>query len=100
LNYPNCPLARGIAPVPRPTAPLYIGTTSLARHFRSMDDDSKQLRDRAARLFALALRAEEDSRTDDAKDLVQLAFEALAHAESIERRMATQQKPDHCEKKR
>jgi hypothetical protein len=76
----------------------YVGTTSPARNFRNMDDDLKQLRDRTARLFALALRAEEDGRTDDAKELVQLAFEALAHADSIERRMATQQAPDHCEK--
>jgi hypothetical protein len=43
----------------------------------SMDDDLEQLRDRAARLFALALRAEEDGRTGDAKELVQLASEAL-----------------------
>jgi hypothetical protein len=59
------------------------------------------LQDRAVRLFALTVSAEEDGRMGAARELLQLAFEALARADSIEGRTstATQQPPNHSEKR-
>jgi hypothetical protein len=49
--------------------------------------DSDKLRDRATRLFAMALKACETGFTS-AEDLEKLASEALAQAEDMERRIA------------
>ena len=49
-------------------------------------NDAEQLRDRAAKLFALALKAREREQPEYAVELTQFASEALAHAEDIERR--------------
>jgi hypothetical protein len=48
-------------------------------------DDASQLRNRATRLFALAIQAREQVIADE---IAKLAHEALAHAEQIERRRA------------
>jgi hypothetical protein len=51
--------------------------------------DVERLRDRAARVLALALKALEDGRADDSAKLTTLASEILTHAEEMERREAT-----------
>jgi hypothetical protein len=48
-------------------------------------DDAAQVRDRAVRLFALALQARERGYTS-ASELERLANETMAHAEELERR--------------
>jgi hypothetical protein len=48
--------------------------------------DADRLRDRAIRLFALALKAQENGNGQFADQLTQMANEVLAHAEEIERR--------------
>ncbi len=47
--------------------------------------DTDKVRDRAARLFALALKAREDGHEEYSEQLVQLANEASAHADDMER---------------
>jgi hypothetical protein len=51
-------------------------------------DDAAQLRDRAARLFAIALAADKKGQSVISDELMQLASEALSHAEDIDRRSA------------
>lgn len=51
-------------------------------------DDVSRIRDRATRLFALALRAREQN-LDNAEELTTLAHETLAHAEELARRQQT-----------
>ena len=51
-------------------------------------DDVARIRDRATRLFALALQAREQGHTN-ADELTKLAHETLAHAEEIARRKQT-----------
>jgi hypothetical protein len=48
-------------------------------------NDMDQMRYRAARLFALALTARQDGHNEYFDRLTELANEALAHAEEIER---------------
>jgi hypothetical protein len=48
--------------------------------------EAERLRDRATRLFALALKARERGPHDDAEELERLAAETLAQAEDMERR--------------
>ena len=48
-------------------------------------DDAAQVRERAVRLFALALQARERGYTS-ASELERLANETMAHAEELERR--------------
>ena len=48
--------------------------------------EAERLRDRATRLFALALKARERGPRGDAEELERLAAEALAQAEAMERR--------------
>jgi len=48
--------------------------------------DSDRLRDRAIRLFALALKAKENGNDLFADQLTLMANEVLGHAEEIERR--------------
>jgi hypothetical protein len=55
--------------------------------------DSDKLRDRATRLFAMALKARETGFAAGA-ELEKLASEALAQAEDMERRTATPPKPE------
>jgi hypothetical protein len=50
-------------------------------------DDAERLRNRATRLFALAIRAREEGHMDYAAELTDLASEALAQAEEMERRI-------------
>jgi hypothetical protein len=53
-------------------------------------DDETRIRDRATRLFALAIQARERGDAS-ADDIIKLANEALSHAEEIQRRVVTQQ---------
>ena len=46
--------------------------------------DAEQVRVRAARLFALALKAREDGKCDYADELTKLASEAFDHATRLE----------------
>lgn len=46
--------------------------------------DAEQIRLRAARLFALALKAREDGKLDYAEELTKLASEAFDHATRLE----------------
>lgn len=46
--------------------------------------DAEQIRVRAARLFALALKAREDEKLDFADELTELASEAFDHATRLE----------------
>jgi hypothetical protein len=46
--------------------------------------DAEQIRVRAARLFALALKAREDGKSDYAAELTELASEAFDHATQLE----------------
>jgi len=46
--------------------------------------DAALMRDRASRLFALALKAREDGLLDYAEQLIQLASEAVEHATTME----------------
>jgi hypothetical protein len=46
--------------------------------------DAEQIRVRAARLFALALKAREDGKLDYADELTKLASEAFDHATRLE----------------
>jgi hypothetical protein len=55
--------------------------------------DSDKLRDRATRLFAMALKARETGFAS-AEELEKLASEALAQAEDMERRTAIPPKPE------
>jgi hypothetical protein len=55
--------------------------------------DSDKLRDRATRLFALALKAR-DYGFRSAEDLANLASEALAQAEDMERRASAPPTPE------
>jgi hypothetical protein len=48
-------------------------------------DDVSRIRDRATRLFALALQAREEGHAN-ADELTKLAHETLAHAEELTRR--------------
>jgi len=48
-------------------------------------DDVSRIKDRATRLFALALRAREQDHAS-ADELTKLAHETLTHAEDLERR--------------
>lgn len=57
-----------------------------------MDNDVGNLRERAASLFALALRAAEHGQSVLATDLTALASEALSHAEAVGEGRAC-----HCE---
>jgi hypothetical protein len=50
-------------------------------------DDIDQLRDRSARLFALALLAEDRGQPAVAEELILLSFDALKHADEIARRL-------------
>ena len=50
--------------------------------------DSLKLRDRAARVLAMALKTWENGSEKHADELTQLANEMLQHAEEIERRSA------------
>ena len=50
--------------------------------------DSQKLRDRAARVLAMALRSRENGSEKHADELTQLANEILQHAEEMERRSA------------
>jgi hypothetical protein len=47
--------------------------------------DTDRVRDRAIRLFALALKAREDGQHDYSDRLTLLAMDALTHAEEMER---------------
>jgi len=47
---------------------------------------AKQIREQAARLFALALKAREEGKTDYAEELTKLASEAFDQATEMERR--------------
>ena len=49
-------------------------------------DDAARVRERAVRLYALALQARERGYTS-ARELERLANEAMAHAEELERRI-------------
>jgi hypothetical protein len=51
-----------------------------------MEADIAQLRDRAVHLFALALVADKRGQVAVSDELMDLAVEALNHAEDIERR--------------
>jgi hypothetical protein len=50
--------------------------------------DSEKLRDRAARVLAMALKTRESGLEMHSDELMQLANEILQHAEEIERRSA------------
>jgi hypothetical protein len=52
------------------------------------NDDVRQLRNRATRLFALAIKMREDGHQLYAEELIKLASEALAQAVAMERRLA------------
>jgi hypothetical protein len=52
------------------------------------NDDVQQLRTRATRLFALAIKMREDGHQFYAEELIKLASEALAQAVAMERRLA------------
>ena len=58
--------------------------------FRGMSD-AAQIRDRASRLFALALKAREDGLLDYAEQLIPLASEAVEQATTMENQPAIQQ---------
>jgi hypothetical protein len=68
-------------------------------------DDAARVRERATRLFALALQARERGYTS-ASELERLANETMAHAEELERRAAAmpqqvaQQQPPQSKKER
>ncbi len=51
--------------------------------------DTDKVRDRTARLFALALKAREDGHEEYSEQLLQLANEASAHADDMERGAAS-----------
>jgi hypothetical protein len=53
--------------------------------------DADQLRDRATRLLALALKARDDGHPQYADELTQLAFEAFEQATDMERRLIPNQ---------
>ncbi len=53
-----------------------------------VDEDAVRLRERAARLLALAMRAQEHGQTSVSMELTTLASDILAHAEDIEDRSA------------
>jgi hypothetical protein len=48
-------------------------------------DDAERIRDRATRLYALALKARDDGLVDYATELEELAAEASAHADGATR---------------
>jgi hypothetical protein len=48
--------------------------------------DAERLRERAARILALAVKALESGQPDQSAALTKLASEILAHAEEMERR--------------
>jgi hypothetical protein len=50
-------------------------------------DDADQLRGRATRLFALALKAQDDGHLEYAEELTKLASEAMNQASDMERRL-------------
>jgi seryl-tRNA(Sec) selenium transferase len=52
------------------------------------NDDVQQLRSRATRLFALAIKMREDGHQFYTEELLKLASEALAQAVAMERRLA------------
>ena len=47
-------------------------------------NDTDRIRDRAVHLFAMALKAREDGRSEDFDRLTQLAMDAFTHAEEME----------------
>jgi hypothetical protein len=53
--------------------------------------DSQKLRDRAARVLAMALKSRENDSEKHPDELTQLANEMLQHAEEMERRFARAQ---------
>jgi hypothetical protein len=65
--------------------PILAGTWGTGK--RSVSD-SQKLRDRAARVFAMALKSRENGSEKHANELTQLANEMLQHAEEMERRSA------------
>lgn len=52
------------------------------------NEDVQQLRNRATRLFALAIKIRKDGHQSYAEELIKLASEALAQAVAMERRLA------------
>jgi hypothetical protein len=54
--------------------------------------DADQLRDRATRLLALALKARDNGLSEYADELTQLASEAFDQAADMERRLASDPK--------
>jgi hypothetical protein len=57
--------------------------------------DSDRLRDRAARLFALALKAREDDKFLLSNEITKLAIEASDQADEMDRREVQHQQPAH-----
>jgi hypothetical protein len=66
---------------------LEINPVSSSDEYRP-NDDVQQLRNRATRLFALAMKMREHGHQFYVEELIKLASEALAHAVAIERRVA------------
>jgi hypothetical protein len=60
--------------------------------------DVGQIRDRAARLHALALKARDNNLNDYASQLEELAAEASAHADQISGELAPQQQQSQRDK--
>jgi hypothetical protein len=54
-------------------------------------NDTDRIRNRAIRLFALALRAREDGHHEYSERLTQVAMDALTHAEEMERLGSSQE---------
>jgi len=58
----------------------------IVRSMTDRDDHAARLRDRAARLFAVALKAREDGNDQYAEELTRLASEAIDQATDLENR--------------
>jgi hypothetical protein len=62
--------------------------------------DSDRVRDRATRLFALALKAREDGKLLLAEEITRLAIEASDHADEMDRDEVQHQQPVHGDSRR
>jgi hypothetical protein len=63
-----------------------FGKSIIVQSVTDRDDHAARLRDRAARLFAVALRAREDGNDQYAEELTLLASEAIDQATDLESR--------------
>jgi len=78
-------LKRATADLCRPSRNKF-GKSIIVESMTDRDDHAARLRDRAARLFAMALRAREDGNDQYAEELTLLASEAIDQATDLESR--------------